>query len=121
MKTKIWFGNNQELLFLIYRYYKRLGLKYYCEENYKEPNERHNTKGLFLDFRKKIIEFWYDNDNNLNLFKDSFKEYYFIDLSFSPEVYIGDYKVEFFEDKIKVGCTEVTKETVNKIYERMNK
>ena len=37
-----------------------------------------------------------------------------------PEIKIGQHEVQFTDDGIKVGCTAVSKEIVNQIYERMN-
>lgn len=43
-----------------------------------------------------------------------------VDWKPEPEIIIAGYKVVFLEDKVKVGCTEVTKEQLKEILKRMD-
>jgi hypothetical protein len=40
---------------------------------------------------------------------------------YNEEIVVGEYKVEFQKDSIKVGCQTVTKETLVKILDKLNK
>ncbi len=93
--------------------YNNIKLEVIIVQQFKHPKTNQNcyiidTKGHYL-FEIK------GEKCSTNLF--NFAEIYLFPIK--PEIKLGDYTVEFGENKIKVGCTEVTKEQIKEILARM--